>query len=57
MESSGKRCRNHAPQLLQPWLQLFLAFLGGVAALATLLYIAFRVYGVRRFVAVLNNQQ
>jgi hypothetical protein len=45
---------NQAPQLLQPWLQLFLAFLGGAAALAALLYIVFRVYGVRRLFAALD---
>ena len=49
--------RNQAPQLLQPWAQLFLAFLGGAAALAALLYIVFRIYGVRRLFPALDNNQ
>jgi hypothetical protein len=49
--------RNQAPQLLQPWAQLFLAFLGGAAALAALLYGVLCVYGVRRLFPALDRGQ
>ena len=37
--------RAQDPDLLQPWVQLTLAFVGGAVALAILLYIVIRKYG------------